>query len=116
VSVDYSIDEHQVRLGAGLRIVVDHPDCVVAELDLATKRPEILPGSDGNGDAVVHLYAGTETLRAADDPAPTVVRFPGRGDWHMIVDGGRYTVRICLYRWPNEPEPNPSDPEERTHP
>ena len=81
---------------------VQHPDCLVLEVDCRAKYPEIGPFSPSEG--IVWLNRGERTLHAENSNEPTEIRIDGLGEGRWIIEAtaGRYTVFIVAFKLQGE--------------
>lgn len=88
--------------------VSNHEDSKAWVVDLKSKYPELALCSVGREEQVI-LLKTSRTLYADDSKdTQTVLSFtpPDDGRWQMLVDGGRYSVYVSVFRYPNDEEDN----------
>lgn len=77
---------------------VDDFNCKAFEIDCKAKYMELSAGSSID-EITVLLYAGDATLKADKNAGrATMVEFPYGDEWSFLVDKGRYTVYVVVYR------------------
>lgn len=92
----------EVRLSQEPYLVHRSRGCLVWEVDCASKYPawHVSQGED----VELMLYADERTLRKdTSTDRPTVVQFRGYQGWQIMLDQGKYSQRICFYRWQRHP-------------
>lgn len=92
---ELEVEEGQIVLSSITKLA-DHEDVKVWLIDCSSKYPDVVQVSGGH-HAGVHLWKGDRTLRAVESTKPTSVSFPCPEGWSCFVDGGRYSVFVCLF-------------------
>lgn len=96
------IDPGEVRIST-VTTILDLDDVKIVELDLSTKYVEVMAYARGDNEYKIFLL-GRDCAMHLDESrrgeATTLIfELPkGSNDWESIADGGRYTIRIALYR------------------
>jgi len=99
--VDFKVLRGRVVVNDVHVVIDDHPNVIVVEVDLVSKYPDHVFTATDDHTVSVYINDGPNTLCIDDTTiAPTVVKFllSDASKWYAIVDGSRYTVRVCLYR------------------
>jgi len=97
---DYEVIEGRVVV-SGVRLVVNHSDVVVYEIELHSKYPESVTYAITDTDIAICISSGENTLNTDDstDLATDVrFRFSSTFDWTVITEHGPSTVYVCVYR------------------
>lgn len=90
-----------------VRLIADHDDVKIWEIDTDSKRPTVNGYMFGPDDTIsVYLTYDEGTLRIDPDATDdTVFKLTGlNGDWTIAAEASRYTVTVFAYKWKGQEE------------
>ena len=97
------IEPGEVRIST-IMTIMDLDDVKIVELDLSTKYVEVMAYVRGDNEYKIFLL-GRDCAMHLDESRrgeATVLAFElpdeDSAGWESIADGGRYTIRVALYR------------------